>query len=256
MLRGLDRGSGRRCGAIEAASTGTPPFKGSLTDWFRAPAGDSNRGLARCRAAADRFPAPGCGRRGGQAMPSGRRASTRVGRNGVRRRSLRATISARRRLVPIRTSPKLPPRGMSKVDRQARGRSGKSSITRAIVPSAPSRCSRSWVAIRLVRSSAPPGRHRRVDRDVGVDAGVEERLPEQHRLPVVADHRPGRPGWSRRVPSGSVPGSITFSPRWRRPSRRYSALASSALEQLRARRSGSPAAPPAPRRPRPGPPRR
>src|SRR6187551_2876057 len=42
------------------------------------------------------------------------------------------------------------------------------------------------------------GWHRGMDRDIGVDAGIEERLPEQHRLPVVADddrhYRSGRHG--------------------------------------------------------------
>ena len=150
-------------GAIEAASTGLLPSRNRLTGYLavrpeplaggRGPVGQSFQFVPNSR--------PG---------RSARRPSYVVGVAGRQpaaapnvgpARSLRATISAAETVLSDPPKAETTPDGgcQESVTRRVRcaGRSGKSSITLAIVPRAPSRCSRSWVAIRLVRSSAPPG---------------------------------------------------------------------------------------------------
>ena len=107
----------------------------------------------------DRFPAPGRGRREAQRIPLGSAGVNPVRTSARRVRSLRATIFRRReglsRSGQARNYPDAGYRSSPEI--RSAGDRGSPRSTRAIVPSAPSRCSRSWVAIRLVRSSAPPG---------------------------------------------------------------------------------------------------
>ncbi len=104
------------------------------------------------------LPCPGSRSAREERIPSGHQASTHC-RDHAPRSSAKSNNFVASRSDPDPGSPETTPSGVGRTanEAQALGRSGKSAITRAMVPRAASRCSRSWVAIRLVRSSAPPG---------------------------------------------------------------------------------------------------
>src|SRR5680860_748405 len=137
-------------GAIDTASTGTPPSRVFLTGFMHRP--DPPARLVEL--SPPRPPDPDA-RRGAKLRAGGldrQPRATRIAPGPL----AKSIFFVRSRPRPESDKAETTPAGVC-IAAHVRGSSGKSSMVREIVSSARSRWARSWVAITLVRSNAPPG---------------------------------------------------------------------------------------------------